>query len=83
MVLLPEDARNIISRVNNIITDPSTMYGTPDGIGGNNVIIVILNSYGSHRSYTIATYVHDSIYPLKNECNIHREQTHIGTNQLT
>lgn len=83
MALLPADARNIIRRVNTIITDPSTMYGTPDGIGGNDVIIVILNSDETHRSYTIATYVHDSVYPLKNECNIHHEQTRNGDNQLT
>ena len=83
MALLPEDARYIIHRVGNIITDPSTMYGTPDGIGENNVIIVILNSDGTPRSYTIATYVHDSVYPLKNECNIHHEQTRVGTNQIT
>jgi hypothetical protein len=83
MALLPEDARNIICRVGNIITDPSTMYGTPDGIGENNVIIVILNSYGTIGSYTIAKYAHGSVYPLECERNIHREQTRNGNNQLT
>jgi hypothetical protein len=83
MALLPEDARYIISRVNSIIRDPSTIHGTPDGIGENNVIIGILNSDGTPHSYTIATYVHDSVYPLECERNIHREQTRNGNNQLT
>jgi len=82
MALLPGDARNIIQRVGNIITDPSTIHGTPDGIGENNVIIVILNSDETHRSYTVATYVHGSVYPLNNECNVHHEQTRNGTNQI-
>lgn len=83
MTLLAEYARNIISRVNSIIRDPLTIHGTPDGIGDNNVIIVILNSDGTIGSYTIAKYAQNSIYPLEGERNIHREQTHNGTNQLT
>jgi hypothetical protein len=83
MALLHEDARNIICRVGNIITDPSTMYGTPDGIGENNVIIVILNSDGTIDSYTIAKYAPGRVYPLECERNIHRKQTRNGNNQLT
>ena len=83
MALLPEYARDIISRVNSIIRDPSTIHGNPGGFCENNVIIAILNSDGTPHSYTIATYVHDSVYPLKNECNIHHEQTRNGTNQIT
>ncbi len=83
MTLLPEDARIIISRVNSIIRDPLTIHGTSDGIGDNNVIIVILNSDGTIGSYTIAKYAHNSIYPLEGERNIHHEQTRNGTNQLT
>ena len=77
-----EDGRDIIRRVNNIIIAPTTIHGTPDGIGENDVIIVIRNSDGT-ISYTIAKYVHDSVYPLKGECNIHREKTRNGSNQLT
>jgi hypothetical protein len=78
-----EYGRDIIQRVDNIIRDPTTIYRTLDDIGENDVIIVILKSDGTVDSYTIATYVHDSIYPLKNECKIHHEQTRTGTNQLT
>jgi hypothetical protein len=76
-----EDGRNIIRRVDNIIKDPSTMHGTPNGIGPN-VIIVFLNPDGTHDSYTIATYAPNDVYPLVNECNIHRKQMRDGTNQL-
>ena len=78
-----EDGCCIIQDVNNIIRDPLTIHGTPDGIGENNVIIVILNSDGTIGSYTIAKYAHGSVYPLECERNIHREQTRNGNNQLT
>lgn len=77
-----EDGRRIIGDVNSIIKDPSTIHGTQDGIGKNNVIIVILNS-GTIGSYTIAKYAPGSVYPLECERNIHREQTRNGNNQLT
>jgi hypothetical protein len=78
-----EEGRGIIIRVNKIIRDASTTNGTSNGIGESNVIIVILNSDGTCRSYTIATHASGSTYPLEDERYIHREQTLIGDNQYT
>lgn len=79
--LTEEAARCIINYVDGIMKDPSTTNGTSIGIGQNNVIMVILNPDGTHRSYTIATHAPDSTYPLEGEHNIHREPTPVGTNQ--
>lgn len=77
---IEDEGRSIIQHVDNIIKDPSTMHGTPNGIGENNVIIVILNPDGT-RSYTVAIHAPGSTYPLEGERYIHREQTLSGTNQ--
>jgi hypothetical protein len=81
--LTEEVAQCIINYVDSIMKDPSTTNGTPIGIGQNNVIIVILNPDGSHRRYIVATHAPDSTYSLKDEHNIHREQTPGGSNQYT
>ena len=78
-----EDGREIIQYVDDIIKDPTTIHGTPGGIGENDVIIVIRKSDGTIDSYTIAKYVPGGVYPLIDERNIHHEQTRNGTNQLT
>ena len=70
-----EDGHCIIRCVNNIIRDPTTIYGTPDGIGESDVIIVIHKSDGTLDSYTIAKHVHNSVYPLEDERNIHQMLT--------
>jgi hypothetical protein len=78
-----QNARDIISNVNCIITDPSTIHGTRVGIGVYNVIIVIYNPHDIIHSYIIATYTPGDIYPLEGEHVIHRERTLVETNQQT
>jgi hypothetical protein len=72
-----EKGRNIIADVNGIIGDPSTICGTPGGIGTYNVIIACRNSDGS-MSYTIAKHIVGGVYPLTDEWDIHPEQTPDG-----
>jgi hypothetical protein len=77
-----EKGRDTIQRVDDIIKDPSTMYGNPHGIA-HDVIIVFITLDGTDDSYTIATHAPGAVYPLVNECYIHRKQTPSFTNQFT
>jgi len=67
-----EDGKRIIKTVDGIIKSPSTMNRSPGGIGGSNVITVILQPNGTPLSYRVATHAPNSACPFHIEPSICR-----------
>lgn len=81
--LTEEYGRSIIANVVDIMKGLSTTNGTLGGIGDSNVIIMTRNSDGTPFTFTVATHIPGSAYPLKDELYIYPERKLVGTNQNT